>query len=104
MRGVETSVAVVVLVVGAYLVASSLGVVVFQLHHLLGAALVAFGLTYMASERRKEAAFWGGVLSIVGAAVAAGGQGDPVLALGVLLIFTALFILLARYKQFIRSR
>lgn len=95
MKAAEISAALAALSVGLYLVASSLGVLPLQLNLLLGLALAVFGVSYMAAGRSRESAFWGGVLAIVGVAAAGGGQGDPLLLLGVLLIFVALFALLA---------
>lgn len=91
----ETSLAIAILVVGLYLIAVSLGALELQIHHLVGLAVTTFGVSYTVLGRSRESAFWGGVLSILGAAVAFGGGASPLLVVGIMLVFVALFALLA---------
>jgi len=91
----ETAVAIAALAVGIYLIAASLGAVQLAVNQLVGLAVGVFGAAYMLAGRTRESAFWGGVLAILGVAVAAGGGASPLFILGVLLIFVALFALLA---------
>jgi hypothetical protein len=91
----ETAVAIAALAVGIYLIAASLGAVQLAVNQLVGLAVGVFGAAYMLAGRTRESAFWGGVLAILGVAVAAGGGASPLFILGVVLVFVALFALLA---------
>jgi len=91
----ETAVAIAALAVGIYLIAASLGAVQLAVNQLVGLAVGVFGAAYMLAGRTRESAFWGGVLAILGVAVAAGGGAPPLFLLGVLLVFASLFALLA---------
>jgi hypothetical protein len=91
----ETAVAIAALAVGIYLIAASLGAVQLAVNQLVGLAVGVFGAAYMLAGRTRESAFWGGVLAILGVAVAAGGGAPPLFLLGVLLVFVSLFALLA---------
>jgi len=91
----ETAAAIAALAVGIYLIAASLGVVQLAVNQLVGLAVGVFGAAYMLAGRTRESAFWGGVLAILGVAVAAGGGASPLFILGVVLVFVALFALLA---------
>jgi hypothetical protein len=91
----ETAAAIAALAVGIYLIAASLGAVQLAVNQLVGLAVGVFGAAYMLAGRTRESAFWGGVLAILGVAVAAGGGASPLFILGVLLVFVALFALLA---------
>ena len=91
----ETAVAIAALAVGIYLIAASLGAVQLAVNQLVGLAVGVFGAAYMLAGRTRESAFWGGVLAILGVAVAAGGGAQPLFLLGVLLVFVSLFALLA---------
>ena len=91
----ETAAAIAALAVGIYLIAASLGAVQLAVNQLVGLAVGVFGAAYMLAGRTKESAFWGGVLAILGVAVAAGGGASPLFILGVVLVFVALFALLA---------
>jgi hypothetical protein len=91
----ETAVAIAALAVGIYLIAASLGAVQLAVNQLVGLAVGVFGAAYILAGRTRESAFWGGVLAILGVAVAAGGGASPLFILGVVLVFVALFALLA---------
>jgi hypothetical protein len=91
----ETAAAIATLAVGIYLIAASLGAVQLAVNQLVGLAVGVFGAVYMLAGRTRESAFWGGVLAILGVAVAAGGGASPLFILGVLLVFVALFALVA---------
>jgi hypothetical protein len=91
----ETAAAIAALAVGIYLIAASLGAVQLAVNQLVGLAVGVFGAAYMLAGRTRESAFWGGVLAILGVAVAAGGGASPLFILGVVLVFAALFALLA---------
>jgi hypothetical protein len=91
----ETAAAVAALAVGIYLIAASLGAVQLAVNQLVGLAVGVFGAAYILAGRTRESAFWGGVLAILGVAVAAGGGASPLFILGVVLVFVALFALLA---------
>jgi len=91
----ETAAAIAALVVGIYLIAASLGAVQLAVNQLVGLAVGVFGAAYILAGRTRESAFWGGVLAILGVAVAAGGGASPLFILGVVLVFVALFALLA---------
>jgi hypothetical protein len=91
----ETAAAIATLAVGIYLIAASLGAVQLAVNQLVGLAVGVFGAVYMLAGRTRESAFWGGVLAILGVAVAAGGGASPLFILGVLLVFVALFALIA---------
>ncbi|MFZ8807423.1 MAG: hypothetical protein ACO2PN_04880 [Pyrobaculum sp.] len=91
----ETAAAIAALAVGIYLIAASLGAVQLAVNQLVGLAVGVFGAAYMLAGRTRESAFWGGVLAILGVAVAAGGGASPLFILGVVLVFVALFALLA---------
>ncbi len=91
----ETAAAIAALAVGIYLIAASLGAVQLAVNQLVGLAIGVFGAAYILAGRTRESAFWGGVLAILGVAVAAGGGASPLFILGVVLVFVALFALLA---------
>jgi hypothetical protein len=91
----ETAAAIAALAVGIYLIAASLGAVQLAVNQLVGLAVGVFGAAYILAGRTRESAFWGGVLAILGVAVAAGGGASPLFILGVLLVFVALFALVA---------
>jgi len=91
----ETAVAVATLAVGIYLIAASLGAVQLAVNQLVGLAVGVFGAVYMLAGRTRESAFWGGVLAILGAAAAAGGEAPPLFVLGAVLVFASLFALAA---------
>ena len=91
----ETAAAIAALAVGMYLIAASLGAVQLAVNQLVGLAVGVFGAAYMLAGRTRESAFWGGILAILGVAVAAGGGASPLFILGVVLVFVALFALLA---------
>jgi len=91
----ETAAAIAALAVGIYLIAASLGVVQLAVNHLVGLAVAVFGAVYILAGRTKESAFWGGLLAILGVAVAAGGGAPPLFVVGVVLVFIALFVLVA---------
>jgi hypothetical protein len=91
----ETAAAIAALAVGIYLIAASLGAVQLAVNQLVGLAVGVFGTAYILAGRTRESAFWGGVLAILGVAVAAGGGASPLFILGVVLVFAALFALLA---------
>jgi|ADKH01.1.fsa_nt_gi hypothetical protein len=91
----ETAAAIAALAVGIYLIAASLGAVQLAVNQLVGLAVGVFGAAYILAGRTRESAFWGGVLAILGVAVAAGGGASPLFILGVVLVFVALFALLA---------
>jgi hypothetical protein len=91
----ETAAAIAALAVGIYLIAASLGAVQLAVNQLVGLAIGVFGAAYILAGRTRESAFWGGVLAILGVAVAAGGRASPLFILGVVLVFVALFALLA---------
>jgi hypothetical protein len=91
----ETAAAIAALAVGIYLIAASLGAVQLAVNQLVGLAVGVFGAAYILAGRTKESAFWGGILAILGVAVAAGGGASPLFILGVVLVFAALFALLA---------
>ncbi len=91
----ETAAAIAALAVGIYLIAASLGAVQLAVNQLVGLAVGVFGAAYILAGRTKESAFWGGVLAILGVATAAGGGASPLFILGVVLVFVALFALLA---------
>jgi hypothetical protein len=91
----ETAAAIATLAVGIYLIAASLGAVQLAVNQLVGLAVGVFGAVYMLAGRTRESAFWGGVLAILGVAAAAGGGAPPLFILGVLLVFVALFALVA---------
>jgi len=91
----ETAAAIAALAVGIYLIAASLGAVQLAVNQLVGLAVGVFGAAYMLAGRTRESAFWGGILAILGVAVAAGGGASPLFILGVVLVFVALFALLA---------
>jgi hypothetical protein len=61
----------------------------------VGLAVGVFGAAYMLAGRTKVSAFWGGVLAILGAAAAAGGEAPPLFVLGAVLVFASLFALAA---------
>jgi len=91
----ETAAAIAALAVGIYLIAASLGAVQLVVNHMVGLAVAVFGVAYILAGHAKESAFWGGLLAILGVAVAAGGGASPLLVAGVVLVFVALFALLA---------
>jgi len=91
----ETVYAVAALAVGVYLVLASTGAVQLAANQLVGIAVGVFGASYMAAGRSRESAFWGGVLTILGAASFIGGGASPLLVLGIMLIFISLFVLVA---------
>ena len=91
----ETAAAIAALAVGIYLIAASLGAVQLAVNQLVGLAVGVFGAAYILAGRTKESAFWGGVLAILGAAAAAGGEAPPLFILGVVLVFASLFVLIA---------
>jgi hypothetical protein len=91
----ETAAAIAALAVGIYLIAASLGAVQLAVNQLVGLAVGVFGAAYILAGRTRESAFWGGVLAILGVAVAAGGGASPLFVLGVVLVFVSLFALLA---------
>jgi len=91
----ETAAAIAALAVGIYLIAASLGAVQLAVNQLVGLAVGVFGAAYILAGRTRESAFWGGVLAILGVAVAAGGEASPLFILGVVLVFVSLFALLA---------
>jgi hypothetical protein len=91
----ETAAAIAALAVGIYLIAASLGAVQLAVNQLVGLAVGVFGAAYILAGRTRESAFWGGVLAILGVAVAAGGGASPLFILGVVLVFVALFALIA---------
>jgi hypothetical protein len=91
----ETAAAIAALAVGIYLIAASLGAVQLAVNQLVGLAVGVFGAAYILAGRTRESAFWGGVLAILGVAVAAGGGASPLFILGVVLVFVALFALVA---------
>jgi len=91
----ETAAAIAALAVGIYLIAASLGAVQLAVNQLVGLAVGVFGAAYVLAGRTRESAFWGGVLAILGVAVAAGGGAPPLFLLGVLLVFISLFALVA---------
>ena len=91
----ETAAAIAALAVGIYLIATSLGAVQLAVNQLVGLAVGVFGAAYILAGRTRESAFWGGILAILGVAVAAGGGASPLFILGVVLVFVALFALLA---------
>jgi hypothetical protein len=91
----ETAAAIAALAVGIYLIAASLGAVQLAVNQLVGLAVGVFGAAYILAGRTRESAFWGGVLAILGVAVAAGGGASPLFILGVVLVFVSLFALLA---------
>ncbi|MCC6032359.1 MAG: hypothetical protein LM566_05520 [Pyrobaculum sp.] len=91
----ETAAAIAALAVGIYLIAASLGAVQLAVNQLVGLAVGVFGAAYILAGRTRESAFWGGILAILGVAVAAGGGASPLFILGVVLVFVALFALLA---------
>jgi hypothetical protein len=91
----ETAAAIAALAVGIYLIAASLGAVQLAVNHLVGLAVGVFGAAYILAGRTRESAFWGGILAILGVAVAAGGGASPLFILGVVLVFVALFALVA---------
>jgi len=91
----ETAAAIAALAVGIYLIAASLGAVQLAVNQLVGLTVGVFGAAYILAGRTRESAFWGGVLAILGVAVAAGGGASPLFILGVVLVFVALFALLA---------
>jgi hypothetical protein len=64
-------------------------------NQLVGLAVGVFGAAYILAGRTKESVFWGGILAILGVAVAAGGGAPPLFILGVVLVFVALFALVA---------
>jgi hypothetical protein len=90
----ETAAAVAALAVGIYLIAASLGAVQLAVNQLVGLAVGVFGAAYMLAGRTKVSAFWGGVLAILGAATATGGEAPPLFILGVVLVFASLFALI----------
>jgi hypothetical protein len=90
----ETAAAVAALAAGIYLMAASLGAVQLAANQLVGLALGVFGAAYALAGRTREVAFWGGVLAMLGAAAAAGGEVPPLFVLGAALVFAALFALL----------
>jgi hypothetical protein len=94
----ETAAAIAALAVGIYLIAASLGAVQLAVNQLVGLAVGVFGAAYILAGRTRESAFWGGVLAILGVAVAAGGGASPLFILGVVLVFVALFALVAGRK------
>jgi len=81
--------------VGMYLIAASLGAVQLAVNQLVGLAVGVFGAAYIIAGRTRESAFWGGVLAILGAAAAAGGEAPPLFVLGAVLVFASLFALAA---------
>ncbi len=91
----ETAAAIAALAIGIYLIAASLGAVQLAVNHLVGLAVAVFGAAYILAGHTKESAFWGGLLSILGVAVAAGGGAPPLFVVGVVLVFIALFALAA---------
>jgi hypothetical protein len=91
----ETAAAIAALAVGIYLIAASLGAVQLAVNQLVGLAVGVFGAAYILAGRTRESAFWGGILAILGVAVAAGGGASPLFILGVVLVFVSLFALLA---------
>jgi hypothetical protein len=91
----ETAAAIAALAVGIYLIAASLGAVQLAVNQLVGLAVGVFGAAYILAGRTRESAFWGGILAILGVAVAAGGGASPLFILGVVLVFVALFALVA---------
>lgn len=91
----ETAAAIAALAVGVYLIAASLGAVQLAVNQLVGLAVGIFGAAYMFAGRTKVSAFWGGVLVMLGAAAAAGGEAPPLFVLGVMIVFAALFALAA---------
>ncbi len=91
----ETAAAVAALAVGIYLIAASLGAVQLAVNQLVGLAVGVFGAAYILAGRTKESAFWGGILAMLGVAVAAGGGAPPLFVLGMVLVFVALFALVA---------
>ncbi|MEM4650311.1 MAG: hypothetical protein QW086_00630 [Pyrobaculum sp.] len=91
----ETAAAIAALAVGIYLIAASLGAVQLAVNQLVGLAVGVFGAAYILTGRTRESAFWGGILAILGVAVAAGGGASPLFILGVVLVFVSLFALLA---------
>ena len=91
----ETAAAIAALAMGIYLIAASLGAVQLAVNQLVGLAVGVFGAAYVLAGRTRKSAFWGGVLAILGVAVAAGGGASPLFILGVVLVFVALFALLA---------
>jgi hypothetical protein len=94
----ETAAAIAALAVGIYLIAASLGAVQLAVNQLVGLAVGIFGAAYILAGRTKESAFWGGILAILGVAVAAGGGASPLFVLGMVLVFVALFALVAGRK------
>ena len=91
----ETAAAIAALAVGIYLIAASLGAVQLAVNQLVGLAVGVFGAAYILARRTRESAFWGGILAILGVAMAAGEGASPLFILGVVLVFVALFALLA---------
>ncbi|RFA95469.1 hypothetical protein [Pyrobaculum aerophilum] len=91
----ETAAAIAALAVGIYLILASAGLVQIAINQLIGLAVGAFGVAYIAAGRTRESAFWGGVLAILGVATAAGWGASPLFVVGVVLVFISLFALLA---------
>jgi len=91
----ETAAAIAALAVGIYLILASAGLVQIAINQLIGLAVGAFGVAYIAAGRTRESAFWGGVLAILGVAMAAGWGASPLFVVGVVLVFISLFALLA---------
>ncbi|MEZ0248242.1 MAG: hypothetical protein ABWJ97_03115 [Thermoproteus sp.] len=98
MRAHEGSLAAALVVEGAYLVASSLGVVPLSVYLALGLPLAAFGLVYLALGDKK-ASLWGGLIALAGMAVASGGTASPLLVIGAALLLIGLFALVRVVKS-----
>jgi len=94
----ETAAAVAALAVGIYLIAASLGAVQLAVNQLVGLAVGVFGAAYILAGRTRESAFWGGVLTILGAAAVAGGEVSLLFILGIILVFASLFALIVGRK------
>ena len=94
----ETAAAIAALAVGIYLIAASLGAVQLAVNQLVGLAVGVFGAVYMLAGRTRESAFWGGVLTILGAAAVAGGEVSLLFILGIILVFASLFALIVGRK------
>jgi len=95
----EVAAAVATLAVGIYLILASLGAVPLAVNFLLGLAAAIFGVSYAVVGRTREAAFWGGLLLIVGVALIYGGGASPLLVVGVVLVFASLVALLGLLRR-----
>jgi len=99
MSAGEIAAAMATLAVGIYLILASLGAMPLAVNLLLGLAAATFGVSYAVVSRTREAAFWGGLLLIVGVALIYGGGASPLLVVGVLLVFASLVALLGLLRR-----